>query len=178
MRKLIKLFPLLLAIGISGKTAIAQSTATPAPLKHFKTDFVVKEVDSSGHVINSRSYSTILSNNNDPGLNQIRSGDKVPIRTGLNAKGDSDIQYIDIGVHIDCGHVQEVDQKLAMSIKAEVSSLPTGASATSELDPVIRQFQWNSDVVISLATPTIIFSSDDVGSKNKIEVEVTATLIK
>lgn len=100
----------------------------------------------------------------------------MPIRTSTEGKGD--IQYVDLGVSIDCRHVQEIDQRLAMSVKAEISSLPAGANLSSGLDPVIRQFQWNSDVVVAPGVPTIIFSSDDVSSKNKMQVEVTATLIK
>jgi hypothetical protein len=178
MRKFISVFSLLLAIGMAGNAAIAQSPATPAPLKHYKADFVVKEVDAGGHVTNSRSYSTILATTNENSPNQIRSGDRVPIRVGLNEKGDTNMQYIDIGVSFDCRNVHEIDQRLAMLVKAEISSIAVGANSNSGLDPVIRAFQWNSDVVISLAAPTVIFSSDDVGSKNKIEVEVTATLIK
>ena len=178
MPKLIKLLSLLLVIGIIGKTATAQSPATPAVLKHYKTDFVVKEIDSSGHVINSRSYSTILATTNQNDPNQVRSGDRVPIRVGLNDKGDNNLQYIDIGVSIDCRHVQEIDERLSMSVKAEISSMPAGANLSSGLDPVIRAFQWNSDVVVAPGVPTTIFSADDVGSKTKTQVEVTATVIK
>lgn len=176
MRKFVGVLFLLLAIGMAGNAAIAQPPSTPAPLKHYKADFIVKEVDSSGHVINSRNYATILATNNDGAPNQIRSGDRMPIRTSTEGKGD--IQYVDLGVSIDCRHVQEIDQRLAMSVKAEISSLPAGANLSSGLDPVIRQFQWNSDVVVAPGVPTIIFSSDDVSSKNKMQVEVTATLIK
>jgi type II secretory pathway component GspD/PulD (secretin) len=100
------------------------------------------------------------------------------MKTGLDEKGNTQIQYIDIGVNIDCRNVQEIDQKLAMSVKAEVSSIPGGTNSTSDLGPLIRQFQWNSDVLVPAGAPTTIFSSDDVNSKAKMQVEVTATLIK
>ncbi len=152
-------------------------------MKHYKVDFVVKEADSAGHVINSRSYSTILATTNQNDPNQIRSGNRVPIRvtSGENAesgKGKDSIAYIDVGVNIDCRFVQEIDQKLAMKIKAEISSIPAGADLNSGLDPVIRQFQWNADVLIPPGIPTTIFSSDDVNSKTKMQLEVTASLIK
>src|SRR5271163_1935118 len=117
MRRLIQMFPLLLVIGMTSSTAIAQPPSTPVPLHHYKTDFVVKEVDAGGHVINSRSYSTILATTNESSANQIRSGDRVPIRVGINEKGDVNVQYIDIGVSIDCRNVKEIDQKLAMVVK-------------------------------------------------------------
>jgi hypothetical protein len=183
MQKSIKLVLLLLLTAAAAATANAQSPSSPIPLKHYKVDFVVKEVDPAGRVTNSRSYSTILATTNQNDPNQIRSGNRVPIRvtSGENAesgKGKDTIAYIDVGVNIDCRFVQEIDQKLAMRIKAEISSIPAGTDLNSGLDPVIRQFQWNADVLISAGIPTTIFSSDDVNSKTKVQVEVTATPVK
>jgi hypothetical protein len=179
VHKSIKLVLLLLLTGVAAATTNAQSPSSPPiPLKYYKADFVVKEVDATGHVTNSRSYSTILATNNQPATNQIRSGNRIPFRTGLNEKGDTEIQYVDIGVNIDCRNIQEIDQKLAMLVKAEVSSIPGGTNSTSELGPIIRQFQWNSDVLILPGTPTTIFSSDDVNNKTRMQLEVTATLVR
>jgi Bacterial type II and III secretion system protein len=174
----------LLFLLISGATALAnaQSPSSPSlPLKHYKVDFLVKEADASGHITNSRSYSTILATTNSGQTNQIRSGNRIPIRvtsTGESSKGADQIAYIDVGVNIDCSRVQEIDQRLAMTVKAEISSIPPGTDLNSGLDPIIRQFQWNSDVLILPSVPTTIFSSDDVNSKTKMQVEVTATPIK
>ncbi len=178
MRKYIQSSLLLVLAGLSAGMAAAQSASAPAaaPLKYYKADFLVKEVDASGHIVNSRSYSTILLTDNANSPKQVRSGDRIPIRVTTTDKGD--IQYIDIGVSIDCRYVHEVDQKLAMSVTAEVSSLPAGADLSSSLDPLIRQFKWNADVLVTPGTPTTIFSSDDVGSKTEVQVEMTATPIR
>jgi hypothetical protein len=178
MRNFIKL----LLFTIFGVTvaAQAQSPLPAASIKHYKTDFVVKEVDANGHVVNSRSFTTILATNSSRSTqpNQIRSGDRVPIRASLNEKGDTNIQYIDIGVNIDCNQVQEMGGELGMVIRAEISSVPAGTDLNAMGDPMIRSFQWSSDVVLVPGVPTTVFSSDDVGSKAKTQVEVTATLIK
>jgi hypothetical protein len=176
MLKPIKLI-LLFLTGMTCAVALAQSSPTAIPVKHYKADFVVKEVDATGHVVNSRSYSTILATTNEGSSNQIRSGDRIPIHVG-SKDGKEDIQYIDIGVSIDCRKVQELDQKLAMSITTEISSVPADTNLAATPDPLIRTFKWNADVLISPGVPTIIFSSDDVSSKNKIQLEVTATPIK
>ena len=147
-------------------------------MKHYKVDFVVKEVDASGHIANTRSYSTVLLTDNSGSPKQVRSGDKFPVSTGTDDKDNTKYQYIDIGVNIDCRFVHEVDQKLAASVTAEVSSVPGSTKIDSTLEPLIRQFKWNADVLIAPGVPTTIFSSDDVGSKSKIQVEMTATLIK
>jgi hypothetical protein len=175
MHKFIRPFLLSLAIGIAAHAATAQQTTPAAPVKHYKTDFVVKEVDSSGHVINSRTFSISVATATTSPSNQIRSGDRVPIRVNTDK---SNIAYIDIGVNIDCQHDTEIDNKLAMTVKAEISSVPTGTDLNSVGDPIIRQFQWNADVLVTPSVPTTIFSSDDVGSKNKMQVELTATPIQ
>ena len=185
MSKAMKSALFLLLASLVSVAAIAQSqpsasaptpVAPAAPVKHYKAEFVVKEVDGTGHVVNNRSYSTILAATNDSAPNQIRSGDRVPIRVDTEGKGN--IQYVDVGVNIDCNRIREEDQRLAMSIKVEVTSLPPGTDLSGVGDPLIRQFRWNSDVLITPGTPTTIFSSDDVGSKSKIQLEVTAIAIK
>jgi hypothetical protein len=40
------------------------------------------------------------------------------------------------------------------------------------------QFKWNADVLITPGVPTTIFSSDDLSSKSKMQVEMTATSLK
>jgi hypothetical protein len=183
VHKTIQLVLLLLLTAVAVATTNAQSPSSPIPVKHYNVDFLVKEVDAAGRVTNSRSYSTVLATTNQGDPNQIRSGNRVPIRlsTGENAesgRAKGDIAYIDVGVNIDCRFVQEIDQKLAMKVKAEISSIPAGTDLNSGLDPVLRQFQWNADVLIPPGIPTTIFSSDDVNSKSRIQLEVNATLIR
>jgi len=180
MRKFIRFSLSLLFAAMTVTLAAAQSPSTPAPapLKYYKVDFVVKEVDAGGHVVNTRSYSTILLTNNSGAPKEIRSGDKIPVISGTDEKGNSAYQYIDIGVNIDCRSVHEVDQKLAASVTADVSSVPSSTEIGSAREPLIRQFKWSADVLVAPGTPTTIFSSDDVGSKAKMQVEMTATPIR
>jgi hypothetical protein len=49
---------------------------------------------------------------------------------------------------------------------------------TAPNQPVIRQNRWDAAVLIPLNKPTIIFSSDDVTTKHKLQLELTASLIK
>jgi len=180
MRKSIHLSLFLLFVTLAAGRATAQSSPAPAAgsLKYYKADFLVKEVDAAGHIANTRSYSTVLLTDNSGSPKEIRSGDKFPVSTGTDEKGETKYQYIDIGVNIDCRLVHEVDQKLAASVTAEVSSVPGSTKIDATIEPLIRQFKWNADVLIAPGVPTTIFSSDDVGSKAKIQVEMTATPIR
>ncbi len=174
----LSLFSLFVALAAGLATAQSSSAPAAAPLKYYKADFVVKEVDASGHVANTRSYSTVLLTDNSGSPKQVRSGDKIPIQTSGDEKGDVKYQYIDLGVNIDCRFVHELDQRFALSVTAEVSSVPVGTDLKASLGPLIRQFKWNADVLIAPGVPTTIFSSDDVSSKSKIQVEITATPIR
>jgi hypothetical protein len=59
-----------------------------------------------------------------------------------------------------------------------VSSLAPQANATAGTvgnDPVIRQNKWDSTVLIPIGKPTVVFSSDDLDDRGKLQVELTAT---
>ncbi len=44
--------------------------------------------------------------------------------------------------------------------------------------PVFRALSWQSDVIVTMGRPTIIFISDNVSDTGKTELELTATEIK
>jgi hypothetical protein len=149
---------------------VAANTARLQTGPFYHLDFVVKEVDGN-KVLNSRAYSTSI---RESGRNSIRAGARVPMPSGPNA-----FQYMDLGANFDCGRVQEVDGKLALNVTAELSSIaPNDQEGSAKTQPVIRQNKWDADVIVPLGKTTTIFSSDDVSSKNKMQVELTATLIK
>ena len=147
-----------------------QKSSNPAP-QFYRLLFTVQEVDSSGKITNNRVYSTSIADDHNP--EQIRTGTRVPIKT--NDKGE--IQYLDIGVNIDCNDAHEMDGKLALGVTAEISSLAmeTGNSNTT---PVVRENHWQASVLVPLGKPSVIFSSDDLQGKGKVQMELTATRIE
>jgi len=133
--------------------------------KFYKLDFVVKEVEG-GKVLNSRAYSTMILAANE-GRAAIRIGTKVPFQT------TPEIRYADLGVNIDCDHVREMDGGLALRVAAELSSV-----AEQQNPPVIRQNKWDSNVVVMLRKPTVLFTSDDPASRQQMQLELTATPVR
>ena len=159
------------------QTTQSAAGAQAAPLYHI--EFVVKEVDGS-KVINSRNYSTSIPQN---GHASIRAGSRVPIATGTYTSGSNErpqtqYQYFDVGANFDCGDAREMEGKLGLRVTAELSSIPPGEQPLQGQNPVVRQNKWTADVIVPLGKPTIIFSSDDVSGKGKMQVELTATPIK
>jgi hypothetical protein len=148
----------------------AENTAHLQTGPFYHLDFVVKEVDGN-KVINSRGYSTSIIKD---GHNSIRAGARVPIPSGPSA-----FQFMDLGANFDCGEAREVEGKLALRVIAELSSIAANdQEGLPKTQPVVRQNKWNADVIVPMGKTTTIFSSDDVSGKNKMQVELTATLIK
>lgn len=168
MRKLFMtiLISLLLAMP---SLASAQDANKPVETPHnFHLTFVTRELDESGKLVNARQYSTLVFGNH---FCQIRTGDKFPIHTN-DAKGE--IQYVDIGVNIDCHDIKEIANGISLHVEAEISSV---AKPGDEHDPIIRSNRWGSDVLVQAGKPTIIMSSDHLEDKGKIQLELTATRI-
>ena len=177
------------------KTYGQQGSEKPAerPVHHYQLRFDVEEVRDNGKITNSRTYRTMISTDSGQ-LSSIRTGNKIPIVTGVigdEKAGNKQVQYLDIGVNIDIGvtyvlnpnfekdanSTREIGDKLALRIKAEISDVaPTQTNVVLRNDdPVIRQNRWESVVLVTPGKPTVIFSSDNLDNKGKMQVELTAT---
>lgn len=183
MRKL-SLGVMLLFVAMS-VSSFAQDSNKPAktPGHFYKLSYVVQEVSDSGKVTNSRSYMTNIQVGGD-GV-QIRAGNRVPISTAPHTAGgsslvDTQYQYWDMGINIDSRQATEIGEKLALVVTAEVNDLAPSASAWPNqipTVPVVRQNKWSANVIIPIGKPTVIFSSDDLNNKGRIQVELTPTRI-
>ena len=167
----------LLALTMAPGSGFAQNqdaSKTLEPQKFYRLEFVVKEVEG-GKVLNARTYSTtVAADAKDLGSTSIRTGGRVPIETET---GDiKSLQYLDIGVNIDCRAIREVERALSLYVSADISSVPSDA-ATPGVAPTIRQNRWSSLTIVPLKKPTLIFSSDDPTSKRQMQLELTATPI-
>ncbi|MBB6145379.1 hypothetical protein HNQ77_003337 [Silvibacterium bohemicum] len=179
MRKLAILSCLSL-VSVFSLPASAQDAKPPADevqrpaidIHPYRIEFVVRELSEDGKVVNSRRYQAAIGDMYDHA--SIRTGSRVPVRA--NDKGD--LNYIDIGINLDCNSAHEVPGGLHVGISAELTSpAPPSAAADSSI-PVIRQNRWTASTVLVIGKPTLIFSSDNLESKGRIEVEVTATPVR
>jgi hypothetical protein len=182
---------LLLTLSVSHKTFAqdavkTQEDAKPPvpPVHYYHIDFVIQELDANGKPVNSRSYSTTVTTDRSFSNVSIRTGSKVPIITGGSPaasgteKLEMQFQYMDVGVAIDSYGVHEFGGQLALHLKAHVSSLAESPSTTVNTDPVIRQNEWDSPVLIPIGKPTVVFSSDALENKGRMQLVVTATLLQ
>ena len=143
-------------------------TADASPDKRFyRLEFTVKQLEG-GHVINSREYSVVLGGK---GRTSMRSGTRIPY------KHEGIPDFLNIGLSIDCANTEEVNGQLSLHLKADLSSLIGPPASAAEL-PVQRTNLWESDVILPLRKSTVLFSSDDLSSKQNIQLELLATPIK
>lgn len=164
---------LTIACGLIAVTsAIGFAQDTHAAPKYYRLDFAVQELDG-GKVTNSRHYVTTIATVFMPGQSLIRTGSKVPIMSSGTGTNSEQYTYIDLGVNIDCREAKEMQGELALNVAAEIST-----AATSSRQPVIRQIKWQSNVVVTLGKPTVIFSSDDLTTKYQLQLELTAKPIE
>jgi len=157
----------LLLMALMAGACLADQPAPPA--KFYKLDFVVKEVES-GKVVNTRTYSTMVSSHDTSRACSIRTGGRIPYNTG------KEYMYLDVGVNIDCLHVNEAQNGLSLWIDADISSV-VQESTTNTDRPFLRQNKWGSTVLVPLKKPTVVFSSDDLNGKHQTQLELTATPI-
>ncbi|MGB7134081.1 MAG: hypothetical protein WBD46_02265 [Acidobacteriaceae bacterium] len=187
--KTIATFAAIFALSLLPLTVPAQNAAgtATAPAQHFyHLHFAVEELDGAGKVTNTRSYEETIATTGggqSTGDQQIKTGSRVPIATGSYASGtnqnlaNTQFQYIDLGVALDVRDANEHGLMLGFRLKAEVSSIARQTEVAGIGEPVIRQNSWDSTVAIPIGKPTVVGSSDDLDSKGKLQIVVTATRI-
>jgi hypothetical protein len=145
----------------------------PQPRKFYKLNFVIKELDGNT-VINSRNYSatTVV----DGPKCSIRNSSKVPVQYSPPSKRADNIPYattqfqnVDVSIGIDVVGVREAGGGLSMDINVSSNSI-SDESIQSGL-PVTRLTAWSSTVLIPISKPTTVFSSDDLTTKHKMQLE-------
>lgn len=143
------------------------------PLTAYRLDFVLSEL-ADGKKVNSRSYSVLAQT--DGRMNKLRSGARYPVST-QNEQKITQIQYLDIGVNIDC-RLEEQDGVVSLyaTIDSSSASWPSPDTAhTPAGQPVIIQMRSEVRSPLRPGTSTVISSMDDPASKRRFQVDVTAT---
>lgn len=183
--KTIATFATMLTLSLLPAAMRAQNpadTAAPSPQHFYRLHFAVAELDALGKATNTRIYEeTIATAGGQPvGDQQIKTGSRVPIATGSygsNSTANTQFQYIDLGVNLDVHDASEKGDRLGLRLKAEISSIARQTEIAGTGEPVIRQNVWDSLVLVTIGKPTVVFSSDDLDSKGKMQVELTATRV-
>jgi hypothetical protein len=144
-----------------------------APEAFYKLAFNISEIED-GKRVNQREYS-MVSRNNDGRPISIKSTTRVPI----NAP-EKQLQYLDAGLDIRCFAPREVAGKVAVNCDVVISNFVVpdqSTEARNSVGPVLRTTNTSAWAVVTLGKPTVMSIIDDVNSKKRIQIEVTATKI-
>jgi len=157
-----------------------EAPAPKPPDHYYKLNLTVEQTNDTGQVVNTRSYVEIIFTGRES--QEIRTGSKIPIATG-EGNGNTQFQYLDVGVNFDVRSVKEIGDRLGFYLAAEISSVAPTEKPTPGLnptlgEPVIRSNKWQSNVLIPIGKPTVVLSGDDLDDKGRMQVEVTATRIE
>lgn len=185
--KAIATFIAAFALSLLPATVQAQSApeSTPPPPQHFyRLHFAVEELDAEGKVTNARTYDETVVTGPGPDQ-QIKTGSRIPIATGSYASSGSpanltntQFQYIDLGIALDARGVHDNGDKLTLRLKAEITSIARQTEIAGVGQPVIRENTWDSTLTVPIGKPTVVYSSDDLDSKGRTQIEVTATRVE
>lgn len=169
----------LAAIALSPVYAVAQEKAASPALAHYKLTYRLLEVGADGKITNSRTYIAIIGagegENGPSGPAKIRTGDRIPIP--IKSGSTTEYQYQDVGTDIDTSHPQIQGHQLSLNVVAASSGVGKPRPEGIPNVPIFRQTRWESNIVVTLDKPTIIFTSDNVSDTGKTELELTATEI-
>jgi hypothetical protein len=148
---------------------------------YLKLVYRTLQIGEDGNAVSSHSYSTIVvANTGHASPSQIRSDDKIPIVTGNSSSGDIQYQYQVVGTDIDTYGAKLSGNQLTVNLSVNLNEVAK-SNATAEKSipaPVVRQLKWQSDVIVTVGKPTIVFTSDSPSNTGKTELELTATEIK
>jgi hypothetical protein len=148
--------------------------APEPPPVHYKLTYRLLDLSGDNKITSAHSYTTVVVVDDiHAATAKIRNGDNIPVPVG---PGSSQYNYREVGTNIDTSQAKTYERRLSADVFADLTNvvkLPENPSA-----PVIRHVLWNSNVVVTMDKPTIIFTSDNTSDAGKTELELTATLIK
>lgn len=184
MKRILGIAVIMMAVSLPGygqqATAVESKPAASAAQElgkdqRFRLTFVVRETDERGKVLNSREYETMIGatpHHGEPNAS-IRTGARIPITVS-----SGQVTYIDVGVNFDILSFQVLSPtRVAMDVHADLSSVDPASKDVAE-HPIVHQNKWSGNEQIVLGERKVIFSSDDLTSKNRVQVELMAARVE
>ena len=141
----------------------------PAPVT-YKLDFTLIELEENTRV-NSRNYSLLVE---EQAWGRTRIGTRVPVNMG-EGKG---IQYMDVGFSLDT-RLDQREGDLRLELRLEINSfVPVEGETTRFREPVLRSMRSELAASILPGKATLLTTVDELGSRRRVQLEVTATRVR
>lgn len=149
----------------------------------YRVEYVFSEWQDNKK-INARTY-TILVRQMEKA--SVRLGSRIPIATGsfpsggskeLNPLVNTQFQYIDLGVNIDCV-VEPLDSDAVLSTNVDINRLaPEQPRENRTGNPIVRQTKIQVHNLVPLGKSTLLSSADEVDGTGRFQIDATVTKVK
>jgi hypothetical protein len=159
----------------SAQAASQAATEKEAPVT-YKLDFLLTEIEG-GKKINSRNYTLLVQEDPRRSRGHLRVGSRVPIVTNNRDEKAPSVQYMDVGVNIDC-QLYGTDDNLTFNGAIEVSSISVPPQGSPIPNPVVRQMRTDLTSWVPVGKPFALTSVDELDTPRKMEVQVTVARAK
>jgi hypothetical protein len=139
----------------------------------YRLTYTLTEMDGNKR-LGSHRYEIVLDAGWDIQPSQLRLGTKVPIETGefqANSSAQTTISYIDVGLNIEASLKQFAN---GLQLRSHVIQSAVDPQQSVAKQPVIRQTDFRSDILLNEGKSLTIGNVDMPGTTHvlKIEVEV------
>src|SRR5262249_23081049 len=135
----------------------------------YRLDLLLSESEN-GKRINTRNYSFVVEERKSV---RLRQGLRVPVTVGSSAQ----FQYMDVGLSIDAD-LGEVATCIHINLSLYESSFSTEQQRSPGGNPVVRQFKNQVQAVIPPGKQTVVSSVEELDSKKRVDIELTATKLR
>jgi type II secretory pathway component GspD/PulD (secretin) len=145
------------------------------PHKRFRLDFTVTELEG-GKRLGAQHVSIFVA---DGQRSTLKNGSRVPIATGtVGQTAQTEFTYLDIGTNFDVTTSSANGDDLTLKLKLEQSSLVEEKTIAGVQEPVVRQSVLESVSLLKEGKPQVLGAMDVPGSTRRMEIEVTAEVVK
>jgi type II secretory pathway component GspD/PulD (secretin) len=135
--------------------------------KTYRLTFTISEMDN-GKRIGVQHFAMIVSSGQRTVAKQ---GSRVPMVTGSTTDGNTQVQYVDIGLNFNAT-LNEVANGAELSAKVEVTNVAEERSGVGPQDPVLRQTILDSTSFLQPGKPLVLGSLDVPGSMRHLDIDV------
>ena len=165
----------LFSVFVLAAIALPAQEKPQSPISTYKLDYVFSELQDNKR-INTRSY-TVLLRLMDRG--SIRLGDRVPIMTSGSKDSGNQMQYLDVGMNIDCRVEPSSESDIALFTNVENTSVaPEQPGENRTGSPMLRLVRYQMENVVPLNKQTVLGTADEVNGTRRLQIEVTATRVR
>ena len=137
----------------------------------YRLTYTLTEMDGNKRLASHR-YEIVLDAGWDVPAAQLRLGTKVPIETGefqASASAQTTISYIDVGLNIEASLKQFAN---GLQLRSHVIQSAVDPQQSVAKQPVIRQTDFRSDILLNEGKSLTIGNVDMPGTTHTLQIEV------